>query len=158
MNDDFVSTIKVERSPAEVRTALTSLDALAAWWTKVTGSGEVGGELSFYFTASEPTVMRVDEATTELVQWTCLSSGDMSDWAGTEVTFTIVPSGAGTAIFFCHHGLTPQLECFEDCYLGWSHFMQSLMKYIETGAGMPFKSQEDIERRNERDRARVLAS
>jgi uncharacterized protein YndB with AHSA1/START domain len=156
--NDFTATLKVNRSAAEVRTALTSTEALAAWWSKVTGSGELGGELAFVFEGPvEPTVLRVEEATAELVMWTCLSSGNMPDWAGTVVTFTIEPVGDATAIFFRHEGLTPALECFTDCYLGWSHFMQSLSQYLETGVGMPFSSQADIERRASRERARALA-
>jgi uncharacterized protein YndB with AHSA1/START domain len=156
--NDFTATLKVDRTPGDVLAALTSTKALAAWWSRVTGSGEPGGELAFVFEGPVgPTVLRVDQATTELVRWTCLSSGNMPDWAGTEVTFTIEPVGTGTAIFFRHEGLTPALECFADCYLGWSHFMQSLSRYLETGVGMPFSSQADIERRASRERARALA-
>ena len=156
--NDFTATLKVDRSPADVRAALTSTVALAAWWSQVTGSGVPGGELAFVFEGPvEPTVLRVDEATTELVQWTCLSSGNMPDWAGTVVTFTIEPVGASTAIFFRHEGLTPALECFTDCYLGWTHFMQSLKQYLDSGVGMPFTSQADIERRAARERDRALA-
>lgn len=145
--NDFTTTIKVDRTPAEVRTALTSTQALAAWWTPVTGNGEAGGELAFYFSGSEPTVMRVDEASTELVHWTCLRSGDAADWVGTEITFTIEPVVTSTVIFFQHHGLTPQLECFESCFSGWTHFMTSLAQYLETGIGMPFRSEGDMARR-----------
>ena len=147
MNDDFAATIKVSRTPQEVRTALTSLAGLDAWWAPVTGDGEAGGELAFTFHSPESTVMRVDEASTELVHWTCVSAGNAPEWLGTELTFTIAPVGNGSAIFFRHHGLTTALECFEDCYSGWTHFMLSLKQYLDTGVGMPFRSAEDNARR-----------
>jgi uncharacterized protein YndB with AHSA1/START domain len=158
MNDDFAATTRVHKSPAEVLAALTNLNALGAWWAPVTGSGAVGGELAFTFSDNAPTVLRVDEASGGLVRWTCLRSGDMPDWAGTEMTFVISPGAGGTVIFFHHHGLTADLECFEDCYAGWSHFISSLTKYIETGIGMPFESQELIVARADQERARLLAS
>jgi uncharacterized protein YndB with AHSA1/START domain len=158
--NDFTATVKIARPAADVLTALTSVDGLTAWWTPATGNGEVDGELTFVFPHGpvEPTVMRVDEATTETVRWTCLSSGSAADWVGTEIIFGMAAIPSGTAVFFRHKGLTTELECFEDCYSGWTHFMQSLTQYVETGVGMPAMSGGDVERREAREGARVRAS
>lgn len=146
--NDFTTTIKVGGSPAEVRAALTDTDALAAWWTPVTGDGEQGGELAFSFRGDDaPTVMRVDEASIQRVAWTCVSSGVAPDWIGTEISYTLEPLDSGTVIFFQHHGLTPALECFDMCYSGWTHYAQSLAQYVDTGVGMPNGSSGDQARR-----------
>ena len=146
--NDFAATIKVSRPPAAVRAALTSTDALTAWWTPVTGDGEQGGELAFAFGGIEaPTVMRVDEASTDRVAWTCVSSGVAADWIGTEISYTLEALNSGTVIFFRHQGLTPALECFDMCYSGWTHYVQSLAQFVETGIGMPNGSSGDRARR-----------
>ena len=47
------------------------------------------------------------------------------------------PAGAGTELRFRHHGLTPQLECFEMCLAGWTHYLASLVDYVDRGTGTP---------------------
>ena len=38
-------------------------------------------------------------------------------------------------------GLTPEDECYDACYQGWTHYIQkSLKNYISTGGGRPNKS------------------
>ncbi len=39
---------------------------------------------------------------------------------------------------FVHKGLTPDLNCYEICDAGWTHFIiNSLKQYLETGTGNP---------------------
>lgn len=47
--------------PGALFDALTHVSGLAAWWTCVTGSGDVGGELKFFVDSHEPRVMHVDQ-------------------------------------------------------------------------------------------------
>ena len=43
---------------------------------------------------------------------------------------------------FHHVALTPKLECYDHCRLGWDHFLRSLVAYVERGKGMRFGATE----------------
>jgi uncharacterized protein YndB with AHSA1/START domain len=146
---DYQKMIRVNAHPQAVFDALTTISGLTGWWTHVTGSGEAGGELRFYFDSPEPCVMHVDDATRpRLVQWTVTGYSVLPDWVGTRPTFTITPvDGDASELQFRHHGLTQELDCIQLCTRGWDHFLASLRVYAETGRGMPFGSDEDTHRR-----------
>ena len=42
-----------------------------------------------------------------------------------------------TELHFRHHGLTPQLECFDMCHEGWTHYVASLVAYVEPARASP---------------------
>jgi uncharacterized protein YndB with AHSA1/START domain len=146
---DYQKTIRMKAGPGALFEALTSVSGLAAWWTRVTGSGDAGGELKFFFDSPEPCVMHVDEATLQTsVQWTVTDCNFLPDWVGTRPTFTITPvDGDASELQFRHHGLTPELDCIEMCTRGWDHFLESLREYVEVGRGMPLGSDADNARR-----------
>ena len=74
------------------------------------------------------------------MKWTCLVHTDIEDWSGTKVTFDIVDRGSSEAceLSFRHVGLSPALDCFDHCEIGWEHFLASLVAYVERGKGTPF--------------------
>ena len=45
-------------------------------------------------------------------------------------------------LYFRHQGLTPELECFDMCHEGWTHYLASLVSYVETGEGQPSRTRE----------------
>jgi len=146
---DYQKTIPMEASPDALFDALTTVSGLAAWWTDVTGLGDAGGELRFFFDPPDPCVMHVDEATRPTcVRWTVTACNFLPDWVGTRPTFTITPvGGAACELEFRHHGLTAELDCIEDCTRGWNYFLGSLRRYVEVGRGMPRGSREELARR-----------
>jgi uncharacterized protein YndB with AHSA1/START domain len=146
---DYQKTIRVKAAPGALFDALTSVSGLAAWWTRVTGSGNAGGELRFFFDTSEPCVIHVDQATRPTsVQWTVTDCSFLPDWVGTRPTFAITPlDGDASELRFRHHGLTQELECIEVCTRGWNHFLASLCDYVEVGHGSPHGSSADTARR-----------
>lgn len=146
---DYQKTIRVKASPGALFDALTSVSGLAAWWTPVTGSGDVGGELKFFMNSPEPLVIRVDQATRPIsVQWTVTDCSFLPDWVGTRPVFTIVPvEGDASELQFRHHGLTPELDCIEMCTRGWDHYLVSLRDFVEVGCGSPLGSSADRARR-----------
>lgn len=146
---DYQKTIRVKAYPGALFDALTSVSGLAAWWTRVTGSGDAGGELTFFFDSPEPCVMHVDQATRPTsVQWTVTDCCFLPDWVGTRPTFTITPvDGDASELQFRHHGLTPELDCIEQCTRGWDHYLASLREYVEVGRGSPRGSSADKARR-----------
>lgn len=143
--DDFRSTKTFAAAPDAVFSALTDIDALTGWWTPAGGGADVGETLRFLM-GDQEVVMRVEEADRPLrVRWSVLVCEPAPDWVGTSITFDLEPVGAGTELRFHHHGLHPGLECFGTCQAGWTHFLASLVDYVDRGAGSP-NPPADVER------------
>ena len=134
---DFESTRIFTAAPDVVFDALTTPSHISGWWTRVTGSGLEGGELRFVFPNLEllARVERAERPTS--VEWAVLDCG-MEDWIGTSIIFELAPTATGgTRLEFRHAGLTPQLECFDQCSAGWTFYLPSLVDYVDTGVGRP---------------------
>jgi uncharacterized protein YndB with AHSA1/START domain len=143
--DDFRSTKTFNAVPDAVFSALTDIDALTGWWTPAGGGANAGDTLRFLM-GDQEVVMRVDQADRpSLVVWGVLVCEPAPDWVGTSIIFDLEPVGSGTELRFHHHGLNPRLECFENCHAGWTHFLASLVDYVDRGTGNP-NSPADVER------------
>ena len=133
---DFESTLVFNAPVDKVFDAITQPTHLSNWWTVASGNGLQGGEVDFDFV-----VMHVDRADRpSLVQWTAIDCSAEPEWVGTTVTFDIaaLPNG-GSTVHFRHAGLRA-LTCYELCREGWTHFLASLVSYVETGEGAPVGS------------------
>lgn len=149
---DYTATLTTDAPPETVFDALTTTAGLAAWWSPVSGDGAEGGELHFDMGAPEgPLVIRVPMAKlATTVVWDVLACPFLPEWTGTTITFDLGRTAdGGCELFFRHHGLTPQLDCFETCRRGWDHFLPSLRQYADTGTGNPLGSDADTARRAE---------
>ena len=63
---------------------------------------------------------------------------DKTEWKDTEVEWLFQPHNAETKITMTHIGLTPQVECYENCRKGWNEYvLTSLPAFIKTGKGQP---------------------
>jgi len=135
--EDFHSTKAFAAAPLAVFSALTDIDALTGWWTPAGGRADAGGTLRFLM-GDQEVVVRVEEADRpSLVRWGVLVCEPAPDWVGTSITFDLEPLGTGTELRFHHHGLNPGLDCFEMCQAGWTHFLGSLVDYVDRGTGSP---------------------
>ncbi|MDQ1360680.1 MAG: hypothetical protein QOJ44_1057 [Acidimicrobiaceae bacterium] len=135
--DDFRSTKTFAAAPDAVFSSLTDIDALTGWWTPAGGGADAGETLRFLM-GDQEVVMRVEAADRpSRVRWGVLVCEPAPDWVGTSITFDLEPIGAGTELRFHHHGLNPQLECFDNCQAGWTHFLASLVDFVDRGAGNP---------------------
>lgn len=145
---NYTRSFVVQRTPEQVYDAISRI---AAWWTINTeGSADRVGD-AFTITFSDPdgqlvhrTTQRITEAVPgKRLAWTVTACNmpwlkDKEEWKGTTMVFDIAPEGTGARISFTHVGLTPQVECFEQCDRGWEYFLdESLLKLINTGAGQP---------------------
>jgi uncharacterized protein YndB with AHSA1/START domain len=126
-SQDFVSTKAFRAPPESVLAALRTVEGITDWWGPTTGSAEVEGTFEVSFAEGK-------------VVWTVEETPRTPEWVGTTIVFDVTASGDGTALHFRHHGLTPQLECFDMCHAGWTHYLSSLVSYADTGQGQPSRN------------------
>ncbi len=142
--EDFTAVLNLPASPATVLALFTSAAGVSHWWGPTEGDGRVGGVLTTSFGEYGVNTVRVLEADPTRVVWEAIASdgttptGHTREWLGTTMEFDIVPVGTGTELRFRHAGLTPQLECWDDCFAAWTHFMASIEAFAQTGTGTPF--------------------
>lgn len=141
--DSFTTTFTVDQSPAQAFAAITNV---RGWW-----SGEIDGrtdQVGAQFTYRYQDIHRSTQEITELipgqrVAWHVLDgylnfTADQTAWTGTDITFDISATDAGTEVRFTHAGLVPQDECFESCSTAWTFYIgTSLRDLITAGAGQP---------------------
>jgi uncharacterized protein YndB with AHSA1/START domain len=137
--DDFARVKTFAAEPAGVVDALITPQAIAAWWGPTTGSAHAGGRFVVDFDEGRRTTIVVAAVEPQRVEWTVQSAPHHAEeWDGTTIVFDLAPAGGGTELRFRHCGLTPQLSCYERCEAGWTHFLGSLVDYVDTGEGHPY--------------------
>jgi uncharacterized protein YndB with AHSA1/START domain len=134
----YQKRVKFTRAPEVVFEALATPAGVSGWWMPTTGEGAEGTELRMAFPPGVG-VFRVDTTRpSSRVEWTVTSLDFLPDWVGTRIVFELHPTaGGGTELEFHHEGLTPQLECFDQCRQGWNYYLPSLHDHVETGSGRP---------------------
>jgi uncharacterized protein YndB with AHSA1/START domain len=145
---DYTTTISVDRTPAEVFDAINDV---RGWWSQdVEGNTDVvGAEFAYRGhddsgTMAHHATIRVTELVPgEKVVWRVLDNymnfiDDQSEWKDTEIRFELVEQDGATEVRFTHAGLVPQYECFDVCKDAWGFFIgDSLRSLITTGKGTP---------------------
>ena len=137
-HQDFTSTIVVEKTPIET---FNDTNNVGTWWTGepgVEGSAkEVGDEFTYRFRDIHYSKQKVTELVPgKKIVWLVTESHlnfikKKDEWNGTRICFEIFEKGNKTEIRFTHVGLTPDVECYNDCSGAWSSYIQnSLKKYV----------------------------
>jgi uncharacterized protein YndB with AHSA1/START domain len=137
---DYTYEMQVHTPVPQVIAALTDDTVISRWWTAATRSERHGNDVRLFMGGDAPFVDFTIERTpgTDNVTWTVTGCAVMADWTGTVPSFSVQQNDDGTCtIEFRHIGLSPALECFDQCRAGWNHFMPSLHQFLETGEGRP---------------------
>jgi hypothetical protein len=75
------------------------------------------------------------------VAWRIIEHTALEEWNGTTIRFVLSARGPkACSVAFRHVGLSPALSCYEDCKVGWAHFLGSLATLAERGEGRPFRA------------------
>ena len=140
--NNFSSSISVKISAHE---AIKKISNVPEWWgITFTGSAEkqndkfmvkMGGESFFNFTVAElvPGKRLVWLVTDCHMPW----YSDKTEWTDTKLIFDLNEHNGETELTFTHDGLTPDVECYNDCVPGWTHWIKtSLFSYLTTGKGV----------------------
>jgi len=139
---NFNCSFTANMSAAE---AITKISNVPEWWdVTFTGSAEkqndtftvtMGGDSFFNFTVAELTPgKRVAWLVTDCnMPWYT----DKKEWANNRMIFDLNENNGTTEVTFTHDGLTPSVECYNDCAPGWTHWIKtSLFSYLTTGKGV----------------------
>jgi hypothetical protein len=140
--NDFNTSISAEISAGE---AIKKISNVPEWWgVSFTGNSEkqndkftvkMGGDSFFNFTVAEliPGKRVVWLVTDFNMPW----YSDKKEWANTKLVFDLTEKNGVIDLNFTHAGLTPGVECYNDCAPGWTHWIKtSLFSYFTTGKGV----------------------
>jgi uncharacterized protein YndB with AHSA1/START domain len=134
---DYRRRLVVDAPLEAVVSALTSTEGISAWWSTTRGDPSAGGVFRVSHAHVRPMVFAVREGGPDTVSWDVLAAPLTPEWDSTRITFDLHPAPLGTVIDFQHHGLAPDLDCFQMCRAGWDHVLASLQQFLETGTGRP---------------------
>jgi len=144
---DYHYQFTVLASPEQVLEAITRIPD---WWT-INMEGQCrkpGDEFTVQFADVHRTTQRVTEFEPgKRMEWLVTESHlpwlkEVEEWKGTEIVFAVEKLHNGSRLLFTHKGLTPKVECYEQCEKGWAYFIgTSLYKLITEGVGEPDTSE-----------------
>lgn len=141
---DFTTTLLVDKTPKE---AFNAINNVTGWWTEdLEGSSQkLNDEFTVrFFDDIQVTTQKVVELIPDKkVVWLVTKSKldfvkDKDEWTGTKISFEIAEKDNKTEIRFTHLGLVPEVECYKDCFRGWTHYLKgSLFELLTKGKGKP---------------------
>ena len=126
-------------------TAMKGIADVQHWWAKnFEGSAARAGDaftvrfgptfVTFLIAEMVPGRKAVWEVTDCFLHW----QQDKTEWKHTKCVWELELSDGGVQINFTHVGLTPEVECYENCRKGWDqHIKGSLLSLLVNGKGMP---------------------
>ncbi len=147
-NQNYTTAFLVDQTPAEVFAAVNNVEG---WWIdKIDGkSKQLDDEFSVQFWDVHYSKQKLTEVIPDQkVVWLVTDSRltfleDQSEWTGMKIVFEITKQGDKTQLRFTQEGLTPQVECYNNCSPAWSGYINnSLHSLITTGKGQPTKKEE----------------
>lgn len=136
---DLTFTLIVDQTPEEVFKAVTNV---RGWWSDTLegDSEKLNDEFIYRYQDMHYSKQRLVEVVpNQKVVWLVLDSylsfiEDKTEWTGTKISFEISKVQDKTHLVFTHHGLNPEVECYNACFDGWSHYVKgSLWQLITTG-------------------------
>jgi hypothetical protein len=140
---DLTIAISVNATASE---SFNRINSVTKWWTEnLEGSSEKpGDEFTVRFGDVHVSTQKLVEVIAgKKVVWLVTHSQlnfikDKQEWTGTKISFEIIEKDNKTTIRFTHHGLVPEIECFDACSNAWGDYINnSLRSLINTGKGQP---------------------
>ena len=130
---DFTRSLTINGTSTALRAAITTEAGVSGWWAPTVSSGPELLTISFGDVGAAVRVV----ATPEQVVWEVVDCSAEPDWVGTTIEFASTVTASGSIeLDFRHRGLGG-LPCAETCFAGWTHFLPSLVSFVESGVGNP---------------------
>lgn len=139
---DYTVTIKTKGTAKD---AFQKIAKVGNWWAKdFKGKALRTGDtftvrfgethVDFKITEAIPDKYIVWQVTGCYLHWL----NNKTEWNDTRIVWEISEENKITQIKMTHIGLTPDVECYEDCKVGWTgHVTKSLVSLINENKGQP---------------------
>jgi hypothetical protein len=135
---DFTTTITVDQTPKQ---AYEAINNVRSWWIgEIEGpTDQLNEEFTFRYKELHYSKHKLIEMIPEKkVVWLTTDSSlyfvkDKQEWNGSTISFEISPKAGKTEIRFTHHGLIPQIECYDSCSNAWTGYIQSSLRTLISG-------------------------
>lgn len=142
---DITHTLPINASVETIYKAVATQQGITGWWSKDCTVGETEGGSSSLTFIKEGNAVNMGFRTVSLspnkkVVWECTENVNPA-WIGTQIITEISVTDSGSQVEFAHAGFDEKWAGeppFEMTKGGWEHFMSSLVKFCETGEGMPW--------------------
>lgn len=142
----YATALVLCATPEEVYAAVTNP---RAWWAELleghpTG---IGSEFTFEVPGVHWSRLRVVNDGPTRIAWDVVDARieyveQADEWTGTRIVFELEPVPEGTRLSFVHHGLMPELECYDSCSQAWASLVHgSLRRLVIDGRGEPYAAQ-----------------
>ena len=139
---DYSTTFVAKKNAKEV---FKGINRVSAWWTEnIEGnSGKLNDIFTVHFAETFVTFKITEAISEKKVVWLVTDCylhwlKGKKEWKDSKIVFEISEQKDGTRINFTHVGLTPEIECYNDCVKGWDQYIkESLFKLITEGKGHP---------------------
>jgi len=141
MSESYEQQLTLRASPESIFEAFTTTDGVAGWWSSdVTGSFRAGEAFQVGFGDMDRWTLRMGKTKMpSRVEWGVIDLQRKGDLVGSKIVVTIEPvANDHSRLTFRHEGLTPDLECYDECKSGWDYFMPSIRDLVEKGEGKPW--------------------
>jgi hypothetical protein len=133
----IAANIRIYAKPTDVLTVLTTTDGVRHWWTDDVEMGrDIGARAIFRFGTIEVTFL-IDRIDCHGIEMTCVSHKNRPEWLDTHLAFRVIPDRDGTYVDVLHDGYGDKNGCYAQCVEAWTHHLESLRAYCETGRGTP---------------------
>lgn len=135
---NFTLTLLVEKPIEDVFKVVMNVHT---WWSglyseEFTGVSEkIGDEFTFragegaHYSKQKLVELVEHEKIVWLVTESKLSFIKQTDeWTGSHLIFEFSKKGNQTQVTFTHHGLTPEIECYDSCAPAWTMYIQQKLQ------------------------------
>ena len=148
---DFQMKLSISISVEKLYVAVSTEEGVRNWWTQFAKVGKEVGSLAEFRFPKAGFYVRAEISALQpnhLVEWKVIDSmhpeasgfSNLRDWEGTIIRFELEQvSEEESFLNFTHIGLNEELECYQVCERGWTSYLSSLQRLLESGEGNPYK-------------------
>jgi hypothetical protein len=143
-SQDYHSSIRANVTAEE---AFDKISRVGEWWTRSFKgkSKKIGDKFTVRF-GDTFVDFKIDEVVPgKKVVWYVTNCNlhwieNKTEWKDTKVVWEVSSENGTTTVGMTHVGLTPNVECYNDCKVGWNGYIQkSLSSFMQNGKGLPDK-------------------
>ena len=118
--------------------ALRTTEGVSGWWGPATGSADTGGTFAVSFLGGRQVIrMHVEPSSERRVVWSVEGAGADAGLGGHDHRVRRGGDRRRVHDSFSATRASRRRSVFDMCHEGWTHYIKSLVSYVETGQGQP---------------------